>query len=90
MSAYGGTRSTKLFELVYSSMEPVCWLGGEWIPDSERTVEHKVPRSLGGTDDLSNLAPACRSHNSARGNRPIEEWRATNTNELEWLHSLRE
>lgn len=88
MSAYGGARSTKLFELVYATYEPVCYLGGEFIPDADRTVEHVVPRSLGGTDDLSNLKPACRSHNSARGNRPIEEWRATNTNELEWLNSL--
>lgn len=90
MSAYGGSRSVKLFELVYSTYEPVCWLGGEWIPETDRTVEHCTPRSLGGTDAIENLRPACRSHNSARGNRPIEEWRATNTNELEWLISLME
>lgn len=85
MSTYGGSRSVKLMELVYANYEPTCYLGGEYIPDGERTVEHVIPRSLGGTDDLENLKPACKTHNSSRGNRPIEEWRATNTNEVSWL-----
>ena len=88
MSEYGGSRSVKLFELVYANFESVCFLGGEYIPEGERTVEHIIPRSLGGTDDLENCRPACKTHNSSRGNRPLEEWRATNTNELEWLNSL--
>lgn len=75
-------------ELVYSTYPPICFLGGEHIPEGQRTVEHIVPRSMGGTDDLDNLRPACRSHNSARGNRPLEEWRATNTNLVDWFLNL--
>lgn len=33
------------------------------------TLEHLVPKSKGGTDNLDNLAPACRKCNSSRGNR---------------------
>jgi 5-methylcytosine-specific restriction endonuclease McrA len=84
-SNYGGSRATKLFDWVYANHEPVCFLGGEFIPEGERTVEHVIPRSLGGTDAFENLRPACKSHNASRGNRPLEEWRATNTNEVEWL-----
>lgn len=35
-------------------------------PD-EATLEHIVPRALGGTDDEDNLAVACRYHNELRG-----------------------
>lgn len=89
MSEYGGSRSVRLMELTYSNYEPLCHLCGTWIvEDSERSVDHIVPRSLGGTDDLDNLRPAHGVCNSARGNKSIEEFRSTNTNELEWLNSL--
>lgn len=35
------------------------------------SVEHLLPRSRGGSDELDNLRPAHRSCNSARGNRPV-------------------
>ena len=33
------------------------------------TIDHLVPLSRGGTDDLSNLQFLCQSHNSAKGDR---------------------
>jgi 5-methylcytosine-specific restriction endonuclease McrA len=33
------------------------------------TIDHKVPLSRGGNDDLSNLQFMCQPHNSAKGNR---------------------
>ena len=33
------------------------------------TIDHVVPQSAGGTDDLENLALACRNCNERRGNR---------------------
>ena len=36
---------------------------------AELTIDHVIPLSKGGTDDLSNLSFLCRSHNSAKGDR---------------------
>lgn len=39
-----------------------CWICG----NPSDTVDHILPLSRGGTNDPANLAPACRSCNSAR------------------------
>lgn len=80
-------------KLVYSTYTPDCHLCGVWIDVNATgnygpSVDHIIARSHGGTDDLPNLRPAHTLCNSTRGNRPIEEWRASNTNEVEWLISL--
>ncbi|MBL8311188.1 MAG: HNH endonuclease [Burkholderiales bacterium] len=36
---------------------------------SDLTIDHIVPLSKGGTDELSNLRFLCRSHNSAKGDK---------------------
>lgn len=36
-------------------------------PDDEPTIEHVIPRALGGTDAEGNLAMACRACNTTRG-----------------------
>jgi 5-methylcytosine-specific restriction endonuclease McrA len=36
-----------------------------------RSVEHVIPRSVGGTDDLDNLRPAHLVCNVKRGTRPM-------------------
>lgn len=38
------------------------------------TIEHLHPRSQGGSDQLNNLALACRGCNELRGNLPLDEW----------------
>ena len=38
------------------------------------SIDHKIPRSLGGTHDQKNLQAAHLSCNSKRGNKPIGEW----------------
>lgn len=38
------------------------------------TRDHLRPLSGGGTDDISNIVPACRSCNSSKGNRTLAEW----------------
>lgn len=37
--------------------------------DPADTIDHVIPKSKGGTDDLDNLVPACRDCNSRKGNR---------------------
>ena len=40
-----------------------------WLHPLAATVNHKVPRIEGGTDELSNLEPMHRSCNSSLGNQ---------------------
>lgn len=46
--------------------------GHEATTTEGATVDHVIPRSLGGSDDLSNLRLAHWSCNRAKGNRPID------------------
>lgn len=46
-----------------------CGVTRRWMQ-----VDHVVPRTKGGTDDLANLVVACRRCNSSKGNRDLEEW----------------
>lgn len=38
------------------------------------TLDHLTPRSLGGSNDATNLVTSCRSCNSSRGNRSLEDF----------------
>lgn len=50
-----------------------------------REVEHHVPLTRGGTNDLDNLVAACVSCNSDKRARLVHEWRAyRQTNGLPW------
>lgn len=45
-----------------------------YTADRRPTVDHVVPLSKGGTNDLSNLVSCCRSCNSKKRARTLEEW----------------
>ena len=38
-------------------------------------VDHKTPKSRGGTDDMDNLAPCCPACNVSKGSMTLKEWR---------------
>ena len=46
-----------------------CHLCSKEILPEHFSVDHVIPLSLGGSDELSNLRPAHRSCNSSKGNR---------------------
>jgi hypothetical protein len=48
-----------------------CQYCGRRAPAVEIEVDHVVPRSAGGTDDLTNLVAACFECNSGKSNRPL-------------------
>lgn len=52
-------------------------IGGVWVVNPTRLqIDHKLPTERGGTNDLSNLAPACAPCNIRKGNRTVDEYRA--------------
>lgn len=51
-----------------------CGVNLGWLPDSWH-IEHIIPRSRGGTDDLSNLVSACRECNMRKYTSTLFEYR---------------
>lgn len=47
--------------------EHTCRYCGAQAPDVPITVDHVIPRALGGTDDPTNLVTACRDCNFGKG-----------------------
>lgn len=44
---------------------------------SDLCVDHKVPEAMGGDSTLSNLQTLCRSCNSRKGTKAMQEWEAS-------------
>lgn len=51
-----------------------CAYCGEKPSDEAVTPDHVVPLAKGGFDSAANLLPACRSCNSSKGARSLDEW----------------
>lgn len=49
-----------------------CLACGQREPHVRLTVDHIVPRSMGGTNSLDNLQLLCRTCNAAKGARIID------------------
>jgi 5-methylcytosine-specific restriction endonuclease McrA len=41
------------------------------------TIDHVVPLSKGGRDEIANVLPACKPCNSSKNNRDLSEWLAS-------------
>lgn len=46
-----------------------CWVCGKHVTKAKATLEHILPKSLGGSDAGSNLAISHGTCNSTRGNK---------------------
>ena len=68
MSGWGGRKIPKLRAAVVAKYGSDCWICGKPIA-GQVSLDHVIPRSRGGTDDLDNLRPSCLGCNVARGNR---------------------
>lgn len=67
---------------------PVCaYCRQTYCPPSRRfSIDHLIPRSRGGSNELENLVGCCAACNVAKGSRTPEEWLA----ELaEAVHAIR-
>lgn len=57
----------KLRALTFATYGRGCWLCGGKVPGLADTVDHVLPRAMGGTDALTNLRPAHGFCNTGRG-----------------------
>lgn len=71
-SDWNGRKIARLTAAVFAARGRVCHLCG--MPGAD-SIDHIVPRSMGGDNSLDNLAPAHRRCNSSRGAMPLDEWR---------------
>lgn len=44
-----------------------CVRCGQWFTKQEIDVDHRIPKKLGGTDDISNLQAMCKHCNRSKG-----------------------
>lgn len=61
--------SPKLRFEVFKRDKYVCQYCGACGPDVELEIDHVIPVSRGGTDDIKNLKTACFKCNSGKGDR---------------------
>jgi hypothetical protein len=54
-----------------------CQYCGGKPPEKKMTIDHKIARSKGGSDEDSNLITACMECNLAKGNTPLDELQGT-------------
>ena len=65
---YSARRSQLILALIDSGVPYVCAHPG-CNQAADLTIDHIVPLSKGGTDDLENLQFMCKSHNSSKGDK---------------------
>lgn len=65
---------------VWNKCPDHCWYCGKVISKEEMCIDHVMPRLSGGTNNIDNLLPSCRSCNSAKRHKHIESYRQW----LEW------
>ena len=51
----------------------LCYICGLPIKPGDESLDHKTPRSKGGSNTLDNLRPAHKRCNSAKGNKERDE-----------------
>jgi 5-methylcytosine-specific restriction endonuclease McrA len=71
-AAIKGTIGSATKEQIASLMQRAthcCYCGSRFTKSRPKTLEHVIPLARGGSNELSNLSVACRSCNSAKGDR---------------------
>ena len=70
--------SAKKWLIVQSKTNSKCaYCGADLLEMNyfDSTIDHIIPKSKGGNDNVDNLLPCCRNCNSSKGGKSIEEYR---------------
>jgi 5-methylcytosine-specific restriction endonuclease McrA len=71
-AAAPGSHTSAQLEALFASYSGLC----VYCDRRATTVDHVVPLAAGGSNDISNLVPACGSCNSSKGDTPLVVWLA--------------
>lgn len=67
----GGSHSLKEWETLILQYNKTCPCCNQKEPDIKLTVDHVIPLTKGGSDNIENIQPLCKSCNSRKNNRLI-------------------
>ena len=63
---------TNRLKVVWKKTNGVCAHCGKAASGTNRTIDHFIPRSKGGTFDMRNLIPLCKDCNKAKSNYKVD------------------
>jgi len=74
---HGALKLTRLLRgTVYHRTEGHCYYCGELLePFGTWQIDHAIPQKQGGTHEIDNLIPSCRTCNLQKKGRTVEEFR---------------
>ena len=67
--------NAKIRQIVYNKCNGHCAYCGCIVTSSDMTVDHVIPQACGGTDNIANLLPSCRSCNNDKGRHSLDTYR---------------
>jgi 5-methylcytosine-specific restriction endonuclease McrA len=70
----GGTHTRLEFYQLCESLKWKCSYCGKHLSRETATEDHVIPLKVGGSDDLSNITPACLHCNTQKGSMTYEEY----------------
>lgn len=83
------------FERLWKRQKGVCWICSGYMNAADRTgpngatVDHVIPRSLGGGNRIHNLKLACRSCNEAKANMMPRNTKLLRNRQMRQAQSVR-
>lgn len=69
----GGKHTHAELDQQYKSQKGCCWYCGKFV-GLMFDIDHRVPVSQGGSNDISNIVIACRECNQSKGDKLPHEW----------------
>lgn len=75
MGLYYDKRRAQLYKQLWiSGGENYCFYCGELVRRKKRTLDHLIPKSLGGTWDIENIVLCCWECNHAKADMTLAEF----------------
>ena len=70
--ANGGTYTTSEWRALKAQYDHRCLCCGKQEPDIRLTIDHVIPLSKGGSNDIGNIQPLCRKCNQSKSAKAID------------------